>query len=208
MALVEVPVTLTGIAELVLHNGWVADPLLPLAQLMKRFTGKRKKTDQDYRLIGDLEWVAAWYYKGDLVEVGANGEQVIIGERGELNIPMKLLFASFWGGSRKHKLGELFKSGCWFTEDGVFDFDGKDDLEKMITNPEFRIRTLETVNRAKVVRTRPILRKRWQVKCTFHFDDTVMDSGQVEQSVMSAGRLVGLGERRPSWGRYDVQIGK
>lgn len=179
--------------------------MLALARQMKSFTGKKQKTDSDYQAIADLEWVAGWYYESDLVEVAMQGEDLIIGDHGALIMPSRVLFAVFWAGAKQYKLGQKFKQGCFFIHDGNFDFQGKGTLEEMLRNPNLRVQTLETVNKAKVVRTRPMFQG-WSVKFSFHFDDSVLDNRQITMIMDTAGRLIGIGERRPSWGRFESKI--
>ena len=205
MAFQEVKAELTGIAELVLHNGWMANPLSPLSKMMKGLTAKKNKTDGDYEIIANLEWLSGWYYKGDVIDVAMQGSDILIGDCGDLVIPTKVIFATFWGGAKQHKLGMKFKQGVFVIHDAELLFPQKRALDEMMADPNLRIGTMEKVNAAKVLRTRPKLLE-WTIRLSFNFDDSVLDQRQIEMCMASAGSYVGIGERRPSWGRYAVKI--
>jgi hypothetical protein len=188
----------------------MANPLHPLAKQMKQLTSKRNKTDADYELIADLEWLAGWYMEPNQVEFAISGNAIAIGDYGEIIIPGYVLDAMMVNGAKKNKLGMQFKSGVFVDGDGELIFEGKDGgLDKLMTDPNFRLQALERVNKARVLRTRPYL-KQWQLRFAVHYDDTVVDRPAIEQSIEVAGRLIGLCERRPRLGRftYAVENGK
>lgn len=173
---------------------------------MKKLTGKRNKTDADYALIADLEWLAGWYMEPNHVEFAISGNAIAVGDYGELIMPGYVLDAMMVNGAKKNKLGMQFKSGVFVDGDGELIFEGKDSgLDKLMANPNFRLQALESVQKARVLRTRPYL-KQWQIRFTVNFDDTVVDQPAVEQSVEVAGRLVGLCERRPRYGRFTFVV--
>jgi hypothetical protein len=181
-----------------------------MAKQMKELTSKRNKTDADYKLIADVEWLAGWYLEPDQIEYAINGNDIALGDHGKPIIPGYILDAMMVNGAKKNKLGMQFKSGVFVDGDGELLFESKKDgLDKLMSNPNFRLQTLETVGKARVVRTRPYL-KQWQVRFTANYDDTVVNLPAVEQSIEVAGRLVGLCERRPRLGRftYAVENGK
>lgn len=187
----------------------MASPLNPMAKKMKELTSKRNKTDADYELIANVEWLAGWYTDGP-IDIATDRNNLAIGDHGDLIIPDYILDAMMVNGAKKNKLGMQFKSGVFVDGDGELIFEGKNDgLDKLMSNPNYRLQTLETVNKARVLRTRPYL-KQWQVRFTVIYDDTVVDRAAVEQSIEVAGRLVGLCERRPRLGRftYAVENGK
>lgn len=206
MALQQITILLTGTRPLLLHNGQMANPLHPLAKQMKSLTSKRNKTDADFELIADLEWLAGWYMEPNHVEFAISGNAIAVGDYGDLIIPGYVLDAMMVNGAKKNKLGMQFKSGVFVDGDGALLFEGKDEgLDKLMPNPNFRLQALESVNTARVLRTRPYL-KQWQCRFDVSYDDTVVDRPAVEQSIEVAGRLVGLCERRPRNGRFTYEV--
>lgn len=205
MALQQLKTKLTGAAQLILKNGWTANPLNKFARAIKEITSKKNKTEADYVLIGNLEWLASWYYQNGKIDFAVNANDVAVGDHGELILTREVLWAMLVNGAKKNKLGMSFKSGVFVHEDAPLDFTGKTDLAAMIADENFRIVTLERVGPAKVVRTRPYI-KQWSVTFSVHYDDTVVNKAQIEQSLDMGGRLVGLCERRPSYGRFTYEI--
>ena len=55
-------VTLKGLNTMMMHSPKTVNPLHPLALELKKYTSKRKKTEDDLQKISDLEWEAGLYY--------------------------------------------------------------------------------------------------------------------------------------------------
>ena len=55
-------VTLNGTNTLMMHSPKTVNPLHPLALELKKYTSKRKKTEDDLMKISELEWEAGLYY--------------------------------------------------------------------------------------------------------------------------------------------------
>ena len=49
-------VTLKGLNTMMMHSPKTVNPLHPLALELKKYTSKRKKTEDDLQKISDLEW--------------------------------------------------------------------------------------------------------------------------------------------------------
>lgn len=205
MALQTMKAKISGTSALLLHNGIIANPLHPIAKAMKKLTGKRNKTDADYALIADLEWLAGWYFDSP-VEFLINNDGIAVGDHGAFIIPDYVLDAVLVNGAKKSKLGMQFKSGVWVDGHGKLEFDGVNQpIDEMFLDPNLRLTTLETIGKARIVRTRPFM-KQWSVAFAVNYDDTVVDQTQIEQSLDVAGRLVGLCERRPRYGRFAYKV--
>jgi len=195
---------LTGAAPLILKNGWTANPLNKFALAMKEITSKKNKTEADHILLANVEWLGCWYYEDNQVEFAVGSNNVIIGDHGGLILPTTVIWGMIVNGAKKNKLGNQFKSGVFINADCSLDFEGKKDLSAMMADDNFRIVTIERVGTARVVRTRPYLKK-WSVSPVINYDDTVVNRAQIDQALEVAGRLVGLCERRPSFGRFTYE---
>lgn len=70
-----------GIAPLLMHNGQLADPLCRWTQEMKVITSKRKKTEDDFERLAQLEWMGGLYLddKGAPAIPGELIEAMLIG---------------------------------------------------------------------------------------------------------------------------------
>lgn len=192
---------------MIFHNIVLANPLSPIAKQMRELTSKRSKTDTDYQLIADFEWVAGWYYKDDEVEiqVNKNGNSIIVGNHGAPVIPDRIMDAVIVNGAKKNKLGMQFKSGVFVDGDAELIIEPQKNLMEMLKDKNFRLTTMETVARMKIPRTRPYLKK-WKARFLLNYDDSIVNSAQIEQALEMAGRLVGICERRPKYGRFLAEI--
>ena len=56
MAIVEKKYTIEGTLPTLMHNSQTADPMNPYAKETKKYTGKKKKTEDDYREIYRLHF--------------------------------------------------------------------------------------------------------------------------------------------------------
>ena len=108
-------------------------------------------------------------------------------------------------GAKKNKLGMQFKSGVFVDGDADLIIEPQKSIDALMLDQNFRMQSLETVNKARVVRTRPYL-KQWQAAMLINFDDTVVNRAQIEQALEIAGRLVGCCERRPKFGRFTFTV--
>ena len=61
------------------------------------------------------------------------------------------------------------------------------------------------VQRAAVLRRRPMLNTGWHLSFDIVLVDDRRNLGQVKQAVEEAGLLVGLGDFRPDYGRFVVK---
>lgn len=205
MALKQLRVKLTGVSSLILHNGQMANPLNPFAKELKKLTGKRNKTDADLALIADLEWLSCWYYEDNQCDIAVGSNEILVGDYGRLVIPAHVLDATLINGAKKNKLGMQFKSGVFVDGDAELQIEPKKNLIEMQADKNFRFVSLETVQRARVVRTRPYL-KNWSLPIDINYEDTIVDQAQIEQALDVSGRVVGLCERRPRHGRFTSEV--
>ena len=59
-------ITLNGTSPLIEHSPKCVNPLHPLAKEMKKYTSKRKKTEEDLIKVSDLEWESGVYWDDNL----------------------------------------------------------------------------------------------------------------------------------------------
>ena len=55
-------VTLIGNSPLIMHSPKCVNPLHPISIEMKKYTSKKKKTEEDLLKISDLEWESGVYW--------------------------------------------------------------------------------------------------------------------------------------------------
>lgn len=61
------------------------------------------------------------------------------------------------------------------------------------------------VNNSRVMRTRPIFHD-WSIEFSADFDDEQINRDQLIKATEDAGRMVGLCDYRPKFGRFTVEV--
>ncbi len=161
---------------------------------MKAVSSKRKKTDADLDELAKLEWMAGLYrFQDDLV------------------VPDYVIESALIGGAKKSKRGPQAKTGIYITGHASLLFPGKpasiDDgaLESMFASGQYVHVAGVRVGMAKVMRTRPIFRE-WSALVEMQYDPDVLNLREVEEIVVDAGKLVGIGDWRPKHGRFEAKV--
>jgi hypothetical protein len=180
---------------LIMHNGRLADPTDEYTRTIKALTKSNKganKTETKDAEVARAEWEGSLYHDSSVgVYVPADNIERVI----QL-------------GAQKCKLGKQVQAAVFCTEDCVrvpLKYTGPKDLDELYARPEFRLRKGVCVKNARVIRTRPMFPTGWQLEFTIEFDDSVVDAEAVLRSMVDAGRLVGLGDWRPKFGRFLVE---
>lgn len=177
-----------GTAPLLMHSARLADPLDPAAKALARVTSKRKKTDEDHEEVGRLEHVGSLY----------------IAERFGPYIPGANVEACLFRGGTKTKQGTALKSALLIPEEvNALLYTGPRDAVGLWADKQFVHRSSVKVGTARVVRTRPVF-PQWQLVVDGLLDTDVVDKDSFEQIAETAGRLIGLGDWRPRFGRFTV----
>ena len=183
----EMKFRLEGVAPLVLHNGQTADPLNEYAVGMKVITSKRKKTEEDYAKLGDLEWEAGLYLND-----------------GEIVLPGDLVEAMVGAGAKATRRGKTALAGVYCENDFVLEYPGSKDLKELRSDPEYRLVVPVRVQRNKVIRTRPLF-KNWAVTITLHVNSEMFNEADALEILQHCGENVGLCDWRPKYGRFTVE---
>ena len=184
-------VTLNGLNTLMMHSPKTVNPLHPLALELKKYTSKRKKTEDDLQKISELEWEAGLYYDE------ANG----------LHIPVECLQKTLENGAKLFKAGKDIQRYVQFTGAvAPLDIGVQFDIEKMKHDMKYYDVRAVAVMRARVIRTRP----RFDIwRCAFDllFDETHIDVSTIAKAFENAGQYVGLCEARSlGYGRFCTKI--
>lgn len=182
-------VRLTGASPLLLHNGQLADPLNPYAKQMKAVSGKRNKTDDDFQKLADLE------YEGSLY---VNDDGVVI-------LPGALLEGAITGAAKKQRMGKVMQSAVVVPEDAPIQHDGPQDVAGLVADSNMRLVAPVKVQTARVMRTRPLF-KEWSVETEILFDPEQVNRDDMINIVNVAGDIIGVGDWRPKFGRFAVEV--
>lgn len=184
----SVNISVVGASPLVQHNPRLANPLDPITKEIKTISGKRKKTEDDYRRLADLEWRGGLYLNAD----------------GRVIVPGEIIEATLVKAAKATRFGEAFKAGIMVPDDPILQYEGPQDIEKLADDPNFRDMRNVTVDRKRIMRCRPIFRA-WSLRFNTLYLPDVLDPKKVVEVVEHAGRLVGFMEMRPRYGRFLVE---
>jgi hypothetical protein len=182
---------ITGTSPLLLHNGQTSDPLNEWSKKLKKVTSKRNKTDEDHAEIGRIEFFAGLY-----------------SENGRIVIPADVIDACLLNGAKRFKLGQKYQSGCYVKEVAPLVFDGdKLPFDKLYERGQNALRVAVRVGQAKTMRTRPMFNE-WSMTFDVEYFEDTLDGDQVELIVKTAGEQIGVGDWRPRYGRFKVEMVK
>lgn len=181
---------ITGRSPLLMHSARLSDPLDPATRALAKVTGKRKKTEDDHAEAGRLEHAGGLYIDGDLGPYvpGTNVEATL-----------------FRAASRFKKMTALRSAMLIPEEVNPLIYRGPRDIGGLWKDKSFVHRASVKVGTARVIRTRPIFHT-WGLTVTGSLNTDEIDPDAFEQIVSTAGSLVGLGDWRPRFGRFEARV--
>lgn len=198
----ELNVTIQGVSPLLLHNGRLANPLDPIAREMKKVSGKRVKTDEDYATMAKLEWLGG-LYTTDPIDFAVSGGDVTIKGGGKACIPGECIESMLIDGAKTMKLGPQFKAGVISDGNWGIQHDGPATIAKMWEDGRFLDVRKAKIQKASVMRSRPIFHT-WRLSFVINYLPATINEAQVMDVLRAAGRMKGLGDYRPKFGRFEV----
>ena len=183
-------VTWKGISPLIMHNCQCVNPLHPLTKEMKKYTSKRKKTDEEYNILSNLEWEAGAYWKDGL----------------GLYIPAENVEATIRNGAKVNKKGTDVEKYVNVT-DLYIPFNYGENLSKkeLIKRLEYRDTRPMVVSRSRILRTRPRF-DQWNITFNLIYDESKIDLDTIVNAMTYAGSYVGLCDSRPKYGKFCAII--
>ena len=184
-----IKLNIIGTRPLLMHADIFTDPLNPLTKTHKALTSKRKKTDEDYEAIAKSEWRGGMYYDDDLGPY----------------IPGVMLEAAMVSGGKLSKLGAQLKRSAEIIDDRCkLEYEGPINIEKLWNKGFYDARSVK-VGMARIMRYRPIF-KMWSLYCDVAFDAESIDKADIIRCFEDAGAYCGIGDYRPKFGRFTVEV--
>lgn len=179
---------LQGTAPLCVHNGRLANPMCEYSKAIKVISGKRKRTDEDHEEIAKLEWLGSLYLNRD----------------GKYILPGVGIEAALKDSAKLSKLGKVFGMGLMCPEDPLIQFkDMALPPEKLWLDINYRSQKLMRVQTSRVVRTVPQFPV-WEIKVEIAYMPELINEATLCEVVETCGRLKGMFEYRPHYGRFQV----
>lgn len=175
-----------GATPLLMHNGLLADPLNNIAKEMKAISSKRDKTESDFSELSRLEWYGGLYLN--------NGLPCLPGE---------LIEAMLIESAKKKKKGPQAKAGLFVQQDALLEFDGSRQLDELWASGDYVFKVGAKVGKNRIMRTRAIF-KQWAATLEIYYMPSLLNKSEVEGFVKTAGQIIGIGDWRPKFGRFEL----
>jgi hypothetical protein len=182
--------TCVGTVPLLMHNARLSNPLDDIAKAMKRVSSKRTKTEEDHEELARLEHMGGLYFDRDLGPYlpGQNFERCLV------------------DAARITKSGKKIERGVFVTENvNPIAYDGPRDIDGLWKDENFRHSASVKVGMVRVTRTRPQFRQ-WTVDTEGEYDPAVINLDELGEIAGTAGRMIGLGDWRPRFGRFVATV--
>lgn len=177
-----------GVAPALMQCDRLANPLDPLTIELKKLTGQRKKTEEIYRQIAELEFKANLYYDE------ATGPYW----------PAQNIDRMFKDAATMSRRGkDVIRGIMCLDEKNALLYDGPRTPDKLWKDGRFTDMRSVVVMRAKTIRCRPIFRN-WECKFSIAYDEDIFNEEAVGDIAGAAGRYIGLSMYRPRFGRFEV----
>lgn len=186
----EFMIEITGVSPLLVHSARLSDPLDPATKAMAKVSGKRQKTDDDHAELGKLEHAGSLYFD----------------EREGPFVPGQNIEACLFRAASKTKLMSALKTALLIPEMvNPLIYRGPRTIDGLWADKAFVHRASVKVGTSRVIRTRPVFAS-WALTVAGSLDTEVVDPDQFAQIVETAGRLIGLGDWRPRYGRFESKL--
>lgn len=183
-------VTWKGISPLIMHNCQCVNPLHPITKEMKKYTSKRKKTDEEYNILSNLEWEAGAYWQDGL----------------GLYIPGENVEATIRNGAKVNKKGTDVEKYVNVTNLYIpFNYGENLTKEELIKRFEYRDTRIMVVNRQRIPRTRPRF-DQWNITFNLMYNEEKIDLDTIVNAMEYAGSYVGLCDSRPKYGKFVATV--
>lgn len=183
-------IQITGTQPLLMHNAQLSDPLNFYTKHLAEITAKRKKTDDDHAEMARREWAGGLYFDPEMGPYlpGANIERMLL------------------DAARMTRDGKTIERGLFIQEDKWrLEYKGSRDIETLMNDENFRFRASIKVGQQRVMRTRPKFSE-WAVSAVGIFDEEQISPDRLPVFAERGGRLVGLGDWRPRYGRFTTVV--
>lgn len=187
----RIAIDVKGTSPLLMHNPRMVDPDYELNRKIKELTSKRKKTDEDLRMIETLEW------HGGLYE-----------ENGIVVQPTSKLRKCLINTGKMSKIGKAVERSLSFASLNVpLEHNGPSDIEGIFADKRFHSRLSVGVGTKRVMRVRPQFFP-WALSVEGLFvEDAGLNFDELKRLVELAGIVEGMGDNRVNgYGRFVGKV--
>lgn len=188
--LTTVRFTITGTAPLLMHNERLANPFDEMTKNIAAITGKRTKTEEDKLEIARLEWQGGLYW------------DELLGPY----IPGANVKRCFMNAATQGKLGKAFRGGLIPLDAEIpLVYPGPRDIEGLWAAGTFLDARSTRIGGKKVWRARPRFNE-WGIVTTMFVNTLLVNLDALRLYTAQAGVTEGLGDYRPTFGRFLCDV--
>ena len=187
-----IQLTLTGKGPALQHNGRLANPLDPYTIELASIVGKRKKTRDDLARGAHLETRASMYETPD----------------GLIGWPTANVWRCMYDAAKAYKLGVAVKQAVLYNavvEPIMLNGAHVKADTFLDDHPDGMFYSSVKVGMSRVMRARPKL-DGWVSVHTFDLLDDVLALSNLEPVFERMGYVIGLGDWRPMYGKFDAEL--
>jgi hypothetical protein len=179
-----------GTRALLMHNARLADPTHEMTAALRQ-TRQQARTEATFEQMRRLEWF------GGLVTDQHN--------KPALSEDM-VLAAGVAGAAFTRRVEAMRGAVLGMQPFFPLEYEGPKDLDALYAGGRHvDYRSVMIDERKRVMRTRPRFDS-WAVTVPLLVDETVIDPRDVQHAFEMSGRLVGIGDFRPRFGRFTVEL--
>jgi hypothetical protein len=193
----QITLHLTGQAPLLMHRPVLVNALDERTKEIKKYTGKRKKTQEDIEVIMRLEWEAGLYHDPAIGPYlpGVNVE-TCLRDSGKIT-----------------KLGTAVTRGVIVPDDKLpLLYDGprgNGNGVQELWDANYKDYRVVGNQQNAVMRCRPCFKPNsaaWRLEVPLMVEPSIIDPDEVIGIARRAGLMIGLGDYRPRFGRFTVEV--
>ena len=192
----ELIVTLVSTTPMLMNNNQAVNPMHPLAIELKKYTGKKKKTDEDSVEILKIKWRAAIYYD----------------EKIGPYVPAENVEACMRDAAKRSKRGKDVTTGIRVMLNQIpLQYEGTRDVDEMLksvtTGGEFSDVRVGRIQGRSILVSRPRF-NRWSITFPLNYDEDIFNEGEIKEILDTAGQYTGLCDYRQRYGKFEASIKK
>jgi hypothetical protein len=187
-----IQLTIDGVRPMLMHNIRMANPLNEYAIAFSRFSSKRKKTEEDLAQMIQIE------LRGGVYET----------DEGLLGLPTVNVRRCVYDAATAFRMGTNVKRALIAETviEPVLVDGGKVRVEDFLRDDDHVDLQMVRIGVNKVLRARPKVPVPWSTTHRFELLTDVIDPHDLDKVLERAGRLVGLGDYRPTWGTFTTTM--
>lgn len=196
MSIQSLTVKVTGNSPILMANPQCVDRFNPFTREIARINAKKtRRTDEDYKMLADLEVRSKVHWDGDL----------------GVFVPSTWLTAALCKNAfTLKKISKDKIRGSVFPVESKIkliysSMDRVKTLDDVVGNPEFRYNMNVKQGQVRIMKSMPIF-KNWSFEAELEFENTQVDPTDLKAILEYSAKYGGFGDFRPTFGRAVAEV--